>query len=75
NLVSRIAEEYRSDGKIIEFMSPVICMCSTMNRIDPQHLLWTLENLVDGNLVNQIIVNEEDRAAAKLSLDRMLSVS
>jgi quinolinate synthase len=75
NLVSRLAEEVKAEGKIVEFMSPTVCMCSTMQRIDPQHLAWTLENLADGNIVNRITVPEHEAALARLSLERMLSVS
>jgi quinolinate synthase len=50
-------------------------MCSTMQRIDPQHLAWTLENLVDGNVVNGIRVPEKETAAARLAMERMLEVS
>jgi len=56
-------------------MSPTICMCSTMFRTDPQHLLWVLENLAEGHVVNQIKVNEEDARLAKLTLDNMLGVA
>jgi quinolinate synthase len=75
NLVNRIAEEFRPQGKLVEFMSPLVCMCSTMNRIDPQHLAWQLENLLDGTLVNQICVPDSERDMARLSLERMLSIS
>jgi quinolinate synthase len=50
-------------------------MCSTMFRIDPQHLLWVLENLIDGKVVNQITVPEQDAIEARLALQRMLEVS
>ena len=53
NLVNRLAEEVKPEGKIVQFMAPTVCMCSTMQRIDPQHLAWTLENLADGNVVNR----------------------
>ncbi len=56
-------------------MSPNVCMCSTMFRIDPQHLAWVLENLVEGNVVNQISVPDDVTKQAKLALDRMLDVS
>jgi quinolinate synthase len=56
-------------------MATTICMCSTMQRIDPQHLAWTLENLAEGKVVNQIKVPEHETAAAKLALDRMLDIS
>lgn len=75
NLVSRIAEEFKSQGKIIQFMSPMVCMCSTMARIDPQHLAWTLENLVNGNVVNQIKVPENEAKLARVALGRMLKIS
>lgn len=75
NLVSRITEEFKSQEKIVQFMSPMVCMCSTMARIDPQHLAWALENLVNGNVVNQIKVPEDEAKLAKLALDRMLKIS
>jgi hypothetical protein len=75
NLVNRLAEEVRHEGKIVQFMAPTVCMCSTMQRIDPQHLAWTLENLADGKVVNQITVPEHERELAKLALERMLEVS
>jgi quinolinate synthase len=75
NLVNRLHEEVKHQGKNVHFMSPTICMCSTMFRTDPQHLAWVLENLAAGNVVNQIKVNEEDARLAKLALDNMLSVA
>lgn len=75
NLVSRITEEFKPQGKIVQFMSPMVCMCSTMARIDPQHLAWTLENLVSGNVVNQIKIPQNEAKLAKLALDRMLKIS
>jgi quinolinate synthase len=75
NLVNRLAEEVVSEGKIVQFMAPTVCMCSTMQRIDPQHLAWTLENLADGHIVNQIGVPEQEASLAKLALERMLAVS
>ena len=75
NLVNRLAEEVKSEGKIVQFMAPTVCMCSTMQRIDPQHLAWTLENLVAGHVVNHIKVPEHEAVPAKLALERMLAVS
>jgi len=75
NLVNRIAEEFRPQGKIVQFMSPLVCMCSTMARIDPQHLAWTLENLAEGNVVNRIAVPERDAVPARAALQRMLEVA
>jgi quinolinate synthase len=75
NLVNRLAEEVKPEGKIVKFMAPTVCMCSTMARIDPQHLAWALENLVAGKVVNQIRVPQRDSELARLALDRMLQVS
>ena len=75
NLVNRLADEVKAEGKIVQFMAPTVCMCSTMQRIDPQHLAWVLENLADGQVVNQITVPEHEAVLAKLALERMLAVS
>jgi len=75
NLVNRLHEQYKHEGKNVHFMSPTVCMCSTMFRIDPQHLLWTLENLVEGRVVNQIQVAPAEAEQARLALERMLEVS
>jgi len=75
NLVNRLKDQFAAEGKSVHFMSPTVCMCSTMFRIDPQHLAWTLENLLEGNVVNQIKVPEVIAKNAKLALDRMLEVS
>ncbi len=75
NLVNRLAEEVKSEGKIVQFMATTVCMCSTMQRIDPQHLAWTLENLAEGQVVNQIKVPAHEAALARLALGRMLAVS
>ncbi len=75
NLVNRLAEEEKPRGTIVEFMAPTVCMCSTMQRIDPQHLAWTLENLVEGKVVNRISVPPHEAEMAKVALERMLSVS
>ncbi len=75
NLVDRLAKQSKAEGKFVHYMAPVVCMCSTMYRIDPQHLLWILENLVAGSVVNQIKVAPKDAEQAKLALERMLEVS
>ncbi len=74
NLVNRLAEQVKSQGKVVQFMAPTICVCSTMARIDPQHLAWTLENLLEGNIVNQIKVPEREAGFARIALKRMLEV-
>lgn len=75
NLVSRLAEEVKAEGKVVQFMAPMVCMCSTMGRIDPQHLAWCLENLVEGNVVNRISVPSHEAELAKVALNRMLDAS
>ena len=74
NLVNRIADKFKRQGKIVQFMASTVCMCSTMARIDPQHLAWTLENLVEGKIVNQIRVPAREADLARTALRRMLEV-
>ena len=74
NLVNRLHDECKAEGKNVHFMSSTLSMCSTMFRTDPQHVLWVLENLVNGVVVNQIKVDAEESALAKKALDNMLSV-
>ncbi len=74
NLVTRLHEQYKHQGKSVHFMSPTVCMCSTMFRVDPQHLLWQLENLLDGNVVNQISVPATEADEAREALNRMLAI-
>src|SRR5512134_1497343 len=71
NLVNRIAEEFKPQGKVVQFMAPTVCMCSTMARIDPQYLAWGLENLAEGRIVNRIKVPEAEAALARVALERM----
>lgn len=75
NLVNRLAERMKPEGKVVQFMSSIVCECSTMARIDPQHLAWALENLVEGNVVNRVHVPLREAELARLTLDRMLAVS
>ena len=74
NLVNRLHQTLQDENKTVQFMSPMLCMCSTMFRIDPQHLAWVLENLVDGNVVNQISVDSEIANNARIALQRMLDI-
>ncbi len=74
NLVNRLHEECKAQGKNVHFMSPTVCMCSTMFRTDPQHLAWVLENLLAGHVVNRISVDREDAVFARQALDNMLLV-
>lgn len=75
NLVNRLHEECKHQGKNVHFMSPTLCMCSTMFRTDPQHLAWVLENLVQGHVVNRISVPQQQAQLAKQALDNMLLVA
>ncbi len=72
NLVRRLAEQHRD--KQIVFLDRTVCYCSTMNRIDLPHLVWALENLVEGRVVNQITVDEQDARDARAALDQMLAL-
>ena len=75
NLVNRLHEQFKHEGKFVHFMSGTVCMCSTMFRIGPEALLWSLENLLEGNVVNQIKVPKAEAGQALLALNRMLDVS
>ncbi|WP_338695795.1 quinolinate synthase NadA [Streptomyces sp. Q6] len=74
NLVRRLANRFAPEGKEIVFLDKTVCFCSTMNRIDLPHLVWTLESLADGQLVNRIEVDRETEQFAKLALERMLAL-
>ncbi|HLA36400.1 MAG TPA: quinolinate synthase NadA [Rhodocyclaceae bacterium] len=74
NLVNRLAQEVEHEGKVVQFMASTLCMCSTMQRIDPQHLAWTLENLAQGVVVNPIKVPEHEASLARIALERMLAI-
>ncbi|MCX2967686.1 quinolinate synthase NadA [Streptomyces sp. TRM70308] len=74
NLVRRLANRYAADGKEIAFLDRTVCFCSTMNRIDLPHLVWALESLANGTVVNRIQVDPETEKFAKLALERMLAL-
>ncbi|MFF0111578.1 quinolinate synthase NadA [Streptomyces prasinus] len=74
NLVRRLANRFAPEGKEVVFLDKTVCFCSTMNRIDLPHLVWTLESLAEGNLVNRIEVDKETEQFAKLALERMLAL-
>ncbi|MCX4509524.1 quinolinate synthase NadA [Streptomyces sp. NBC_01619] len=74
NLVRRLANRFAPEGKEIAFLDKTVCFCSTMNRIDLPHLVWALESLAEGNLVNRIQVDRETESFAKLALERMLAL-
>lgn len=70
NMVQRLAAQYPQHT--IFCLDPVICPCSTMYRIHPGYLAWVLERLVDGEVVNQIIVPDDVASHARVALERML---
>ncbi|MEU5160330.1 quinolinate synthase NadA [Streptomyces sp. NPDC020875] len=72
NLVRRVAAAH--PDKEVVFLDRTVCFCSTMNRIDLPHLVWALESLADGALVNRIQVDPETERYAKLALERMLAL-
>ncbi|MFI7613246.1 quinolinate synthase NadA [Nonomuraea terrae] len=72
NLVKRLAQTF--PDKNISFLDRTVCYCSTMNRIDLPHLVWALESLVLGEVVNQITVDDDTTHWAKVALDRMLAL-
>jgi quinolinate synthase len=72
NLVRRLALHH--PDKTIVFLDKDVCFCSTMNRIDLPHLVWALENLVDGRVVNRITVDADTAHWARVALDRMLAL-
>ena len=72
HLVNRLKHEHPEQE--IHFLSPVVCMCATMYRIDLAHLCWSLENLAAGTPVNVIRVDDETARWALVALERMLEV-
>ena len=72
HLVNRLKQEHPEQE--IHFLSPVVCMCATMYRIDLAHLCWSLENLAAGTPVNTIEVDEETARWSLVALERMLEV-
>jgi quinolinate synthase len=72
NLVSRLSKKHAD--KSIVFLDKTVCYCSTMNRIDLPHLVWAMESLVSGHVVNQIRVDPDVARYSKVALERMLSL-
>jgi quinolinate synthase len=74
HLVNRLAERFRPLGKRVITLDESGCLCTTMYRISPQHLAWTLENLIDGRVVNRIQVEDKVKHWARVALERMLEI-
>ncbi|HBS29411.1 MAG TPA: quinolinate synthase [Phycisphaerales bacterium] len=75
HLVKRLAREAADRGVQVRILSDCQCLCTTMYRIDEPHLLWALDHLAAGKVVNKVSVHPEARAPALLSLERMLALS
>jgi len=73
HLVNRLANEVQPDRTVLS-LDQFGCLCSTMFRVSPNHLLWVLEGLVDGQVRNRIVVPPEQKHWTKVALDRMLSI-
>lgn len=73
NLVNRLADRF--PDKEIHLLAPDLCMCATMYRIAPENLAWAIENVVDGNVVNEIVVDDETKHFANIALGRMIDLT
>jgi quinolinate synthase len=73
HLVNRLANEVAPERTVIS-LDQFGCLCSTMFRVSPNHLLWILEELIEGRVHNQIVVPEEQKHWTRVALDRMLSI-
>ena len=74
HLVHRLADEMRPRGVTVLSLDSLGCLCSTMFRVSPNHLLWVLEGLVDGKVHNQVEVPEHQIQWGRVALDRMLAI-
>jgi quinolinate synthase len=73
HLVNRLASEH--PDKVVTSLDPLVCPCSTMNRIDQAHLAWVLDQAVLGNVVNRITVDPAVAEGARVALQRMLDIT
>jgi quinolinate synthase len=73
NLVNRLQQRF--PDKDIRLLAPDLCMCATMYRIAPQNLAWAMDNLLDGRIVNEIVVDDETKHFANIALERMISLT
>jgi len=74
HLVHRLAEEVAPQKTVLS-LDAMGCLCSTMFRVSPNHLLWVLEGLVEGRVHNRITVPEREKNYARIALDRMLTIT
>jgi quinolinate synthase len=73
HLVNRLAREVAPDRTVVS-LDQFGCLCSTMFRVSPNHLLWILEELVAGRVHNRIVVPDDQKHWTRVALDRMLSI-
>jgi quinolinate synthase len=73
NLVNRLQQRF--PDKEVHLLAPDLCMCATMYRIAPQNLAWAMENLLEGNVVNEIVVDDETKHFALVALERMINLT
>lgn len=73
NLVNRLQQRF--PDKEIRLLAPDLCMCATMYRIAPQNLAWAMDNVLSGNVVNEIVVDGETKQYANIALERMISLT
>jgi quinolinate synthase len=73
HLVNRLARQLAPDRTVLS-LDQFGCLCSTMFRVSPNHLLWTLEGLLDGIVHNRIVVPDEQKYWTRIALDRMLTI-
>ncbi len=73
HLVQRLGAEH--PDKTVVSLDPIVCPCSTMSRIDPNHLAWVLDNLTEGRVLNRITVEPDTAEWARVALQRMLDIT
>jgi len=75
HMVNRLANQAANRGVTVRMLSDCQCLCTTMYRIDMPHLLWVMDNLAQGKVVNQITVHQQVKHWANLALERMLKIT
>jgi quinolinate synthase len=73
HLVNRLAQQVQPERTVLS-LDQFGCLCSTMFRVSPNHLLWVLEGLLEGEVHNRIVVPDDQKHWTKVALDRMLSI-
>lgn len=74
HLVNRLARRHAPE-RVVRSLAGIQCLCTTMSRIDPGHLLWSLDELAAGRVVNRVHVDEETAHWARVALERMLALA